>query len=147
MLDAMNTMIRLAAVCGVCAIAGTAFAQENASLLVLSKRDHTLAIVDPTTLKVRAKAPVGNDPHEVVASSDGRTAWVSNYGSGLYNTLAVIDLVNAKALPPVDLGVLHGPHGLDFADGKVWFTAETNKIIGRIAVSYTHLTLPTIYSV
>ena len=132
MLEAMNTMIRLAAVCGVCAIAASAFAQQNASLLVLSKRDHTLAIVDPTTLKVRAKAPVGNDPHEVVASADGRTAWVSNYGSGQYNTLAVIDLVNAKALPSVDLGVLHGPHGLGFADGTVWFTAETNKIIGRV---------------
>jgi len=131
-LGAMKTMLCLVAACGVWAIAGAAFAQGNASLLVLSKRDHTLAIVDAKTLKVGAKVPVGNDPHEVVASSDGRMAWVSNYGSGQYNTLAVIDLVNAKALPAVDLGVLHGPHGLDFADGKVWFTAETNKIIGRV---------------
>ena len=125
-------MVRLAAVCGVCAIAATAIAQENATLLVLSKRDHTLAIVDAKTLKVSAKVPVGNDPHEVVASADGRKAWVSNYGGGQFNTLATIDLINAKALPAVDLGVLHGPHGLDFADGKVWFTAETNKIIGRV---------------
>ncbi len=102
------------------------------SLLVLSKRDHTLAIVDPVTLKVGARIPVGNDPHEVVASADGRTAWVSNYGSGQFNTLAVLDLMNAKALPAVDLGVLHGPHGLDFVGGKVWFTAETNKVIGRV---------------
>src|SRR5262249_29409543 len=34
------------------------------SLLVLSKRDHTLAIVDPATLKVVTKMPVGDDPHE-----------------------------------------------------------------------------------
>jgi len=100
------------------------------SLLILSKHDHTIAIVDPATLKVVAKAPVGNDPHEVIASSDGKTAYVSNYGSGAFNTLAVIDLVAQKALASIDLGALRGPHGLDFAGGKVWFTAEAAKAIG-----------------
>src|SRR5215467_3823872 len=80
------------------------------TLLALSKRDHTLAIVDPSTLKVLAKAPVGNDPHEVIASSDGKTAYVSNYGGGAYNTLAVVDLVSQKALQQIDLGPLRGPH-------------------------------------
>ncbi len=100
------------------------------ALLALSKRDHTLAIIDPATLKIIAKAPVGNDPHEVIASSDGKTAYVSNYGFGAYHTLAVIDLVGQKALPSIDLGALRGPHGLDFAGGKVWFTAEAAKAIG-----------------
>lgn len=100
------------------------------ALLALSKRDHTLAIVDPTTLKVVARVPVGNDPHEVIASTDGRTAYVSNYGFGAYNTLAVVDLVDQKALPAVDLGPLRGPHGLAFIGGKVWFTAEGAKAIG-----------------
>ncbi len=100
------------------------------TLLALSKRDHTLSIVDPGSLKVLAKVPVGNDPHEVVASTDGRTAYVSNYGFGTYNTLAVIDLVEQKPLPQIDLGALRGPHGLAFAGGKVWFTAEVAKAIG-----------------
>ena len=100
------------------------------TLLALSKRDHTLSIVDPGSLKVLAKVPVGNDPHEVVASTDGRTAYVSNYGFGTYNTLAVIDLVEQKPLPQIDLGPLRGPHGLAFAGGKVWFTAEVAKAIG-----------------
>ncbi len=101
------------------------------SLLVLSKRDHTLAMVDPSSLKVMAKAPVGDDPHEVIASADGRTAYVSNYGGGSLHTLAVIDLVGQKALPSIDLGLLHGPHGLTFVGGKTWFTAEGSKVIGR----------------
>ncbi|HKH97692.1 MAG TPA: hypothetical protein VJ999_01180 [Candidatus Sulfotelmatobacter sp.] len=100
------------------------------TLLALSKRDHTLSIVDPASLKILAKVPVGNDPHEVIASSDGRTAYVSNYGFGAYNTLAVVDLVEQKPLPPVDLGPLRGPHGLFFAGGKAWFTAESAKAIG-----------------
>ena len=101
------------------------------SLLVLSKGDHTLAIVDPARLQVIAKAPVGEDPHEVVASSDGAFAYVSNYGGGAYNTLAVIDLIHQKALPSIDLGPLRGPHGLVFVGGKTWFTAEAAKAIGR----------------
>ncbi|HZD47915.1 MAG TPA: YncE family protein [Silvibacterium sp.] len=101
------------------------------SLLALSKKDHTLAIVDPATLKIVAKVPVGNDPHEVIASSDGRTAYASNYGFGAYHTLAVVDLVDQKALPSIDLGPLRGPHGLAFVGGKVWFTAEAAKAIGR----------------
>ena len=100
------------------------------SLLILSKHDHSIAIVDPASLKVIAKAPVGNDPHEVIASSDGKTAYVSNYGSGAFNTLAVIDLVAQKALASIDLGALRGPHGLDFVGGKLWFTAEAAKAIG-----------------
>lgn len=102
----------------------------TAALLALSKRDHTLAIVDPATLKVVAKVPVGNDPHEVIASTDGKTAYVSNYGFGAFNTLAVIDLVAQKPLPPVDLGALRGPHGVTFVGGKAWFTAEGAKAIG-----------------
>jgi YVTN family beta-propeller protein len=114
------------------ALSSAALAQSvpRESLLILSKQDHTLAIVDPATLKVLAKIPVGNDPHEVVASSDGKTAYVSNYGGGAFNTLAVIDLINQKPLGQIDLGALRGPHGLDFAGGKVWFTAEAAKAIG-----------------
>ena len=66
----------------------------------------------------------------MVASTDGKFAFISNYGGGAYNTLTVIDLVEQKALPAVDLGPLRGPHGLVFAGGKVWFTAEGAKVIG-----------------
>jgi DNA-binding beta-propeller fold protein YncE len=101
------------------------------ALLVLAKHDNTLAIVDPSSLKVLSRIPVGNDPHEVIASADGKTAYVSNYGFGAYHTLAVVDLIAQKALPSIDLGALRGPHGLAFAGGKVWFTAEAAKAIGR----------------
>src|SRR5271163_4672272 len=69
------------------------------ALLVLAKQDGVLLIVDPSSLQVVARIPVGSDPHEVIASTDGTTAYVSNYGFGAYNTLAVADLVAQKALP------------------------------------------------
>jgi YVTN family beta-propeller protein len=114
-----------------CLFLSSGLRAQSLSLLVLSKQDHTLAIVDPSTLQVVSKAPVGEDPHEVIASSDGSTAYVSNYGFGLYNNLYVIDLASAKDLPQIDLGPLRGPHGLTFVGGKTWFTAEAAKAIGR----------------
>ena len=111
------------------AIGVVAQSTPSRSLLALSKRDHTLAIVDPKTLQVVARAPVGPDPHEVIASSDGKTAYVSIYGGGRYHALSVIDLVAQKALPDIDTGALNGPHGLFFVGGKVWFTAEGAKAV------------------
>jgi YVTN family beta-propeller protein len=101
------------------------------SLLALSKADHVLAIIDPVTLKVIAQVPVGSDPHEVIASTDGKTAYVTIYGGGSLHELNVIDLVGQKALPTLDTRPLMGPHGITFVDGKVWFTAEGTKTIGR----------------
>lgn len=118
----------LAALLSECAIAQST---PSPALLVLSKHDHTLAIVDPTTLSVAARMPVGDDPHEVIASQDGRTAYVSNYGFGAFHTIAVLDLMTPKPLKSLDLGALNGPHGLDFQQGKLWFTAEGAKCIGR----------------
>jgi YVTN family beta-propeller protein len=111
-------------------LAACAVSDAQTFLLALSKTDQTLSIVDPATLKVLAKAPSGPDPHEVIASADGKTAYISNYGGGAYNTLGVIDLVGQKALTSIDLGALRGPHGLQFAGGKLWFTAEGSKAFG-----------------
>lgn len=120
-----------------CALSTGLHAQST--LLVLSKQDHTLAAVDPAHLKVLWKAPVGEDPHEVIASTDGSRAFVSNYGFGAYHTLAVIDLRAHRALPSIDLGALHGPHGLYYLDGKLWFTAEGSKALGRLDPATGHV--------
>lgn len=101
------------------------------TLLALSKTDHTLAMVDPVTFNVIARIPVGEDPHEVIASSDGKTAYVSIYGGGSLHELNVIDLVAQKPLANIDTRPLFGPHGLTFVNGEVWFTAEGSKSVGR----------------
>jgi YVTN family beta-propeller protein len=100
------------------------------ALLVLSKGDLALEVVDPATLKVLWSVASGPDPHEVAASPDGRFAYISNYGSGAYHTITPVDLQAKKALTPIDLGALTGPHGLDHVGGKLWFTAEGAKVFG-----------------
>jgi YVTN family beta-propeller protein len=102
------------------------------ALLALSKDAHTLSIVDPATLQVVTRVAVGPDPHEVVALADGKTAFVSNTGSGRFHQIDVIDLVGQRQLPSVDTGPLLGPHGLASMGNKVWFTAEGAKAIARL---------------
>jgi DNA-binding beta-propeller fold protein YncE len=115
-------------------IAPPAVAQSpSPALLVLEKSDNSLAIVDPATFKIIGRVPAGPDPHEIVVSSNGKLAYISNYG-GLgseLNTISVVDIAGQKALPPIQLGALHSPHGLCYAGNKLYFTVETNKAIGR----------------
>jgi hypothetical protein len=52
----------------------------------------------PATLNILARIPVGEDPHEVVASTDGKTAYVCIYGGGSFHEINIIDLVAQKTL-------------------------------------------------
>jgi YVTN family beta-propeller protein len=113
-------------------LAATAQTPSKA-LLILEKNGTQLDIIDPASLKTVAKVPAGQDPHEVIASEDGKLAFITNYGGAQspLHMISVIDLVAQKALDPIDLGALHGAHGVDFAGGELYFTAETSKAIGR----------------
>src|ERR1700730_15526892 len=126
------TVIKYSAVILFCIFPTVLKAAEtpSVSLLALSKGEQTLSIIDPTNLAVIARVPTGPDPHEVTASDDGKLAYISNYGGGAYNTITVVDLVEQKTLPIIDLGALRGPHGLAFTGGKLWFTAEAAKAVG-----------------
>jgi DNA-binding beta-propeller fold protein YncE len=112
----------------------TAIAQSpSPALLVLEKSANSVAIVDPGTFKIVGRVAAGADPHEIVVSSNGQIAYISNYG-GLgsdLNTISVVDIAARKALAPISLGALHSPHGLCYAGNKLYFTAETNKVVGR----------------
>src|SRR5882724_4200567 len=73
--------------CGLLTLAGVwsvAAAQEpgetpsEGRLLVLNKGEDTLTVLDVPSYRALATIPVGKEPHEVVATPDGRKAYVSN---------------------------------------------------------------------
>ncbi len=118
--------------CSPLANAQSATPTPSPALLVLNKAENSLAIVDPATQKVVARIPTGEGPHEIAASSDGKLAVVTNYGAkDPGHSLSVIDLTTQKEIHRVDLGPLGRPHGILFADGEFYFTAELNKLIAR----------------
>jgi YVTN family beta-propeller protein len=106
---------------------------QSARLLVLNKEDATLAIIDPASGKTLGTVPVGQGPHELVTSTDGKWAFASNYGTGPApgHTISMIDLAARKELRRIDVAPLSRPHGLAFVNGKLYFTAEANRKIAR----------------
>ena len=102
------------------------------ALLAISKVEHRLSVIDLATLTIVAHYPVGPDPHEVVTTPDGRTAYVSNMVDGNGHEIDVIDLAGQKALPALDTGPLKGTHGLVYRDGKLWFTAQGAKSVAQL---------------
>src|SRR5579885_3150496 len=118
---------------GVLAVtSASAAAARSAVLLVLNKASNELAIVDPVSHQVLGRVPTGLSPHEVTASADGRLAFVSNYGTGEApgNSISVIQIEPPKEVRRFLLDPMSRPHGIWFAGGRVYFTAEANKLIG-----------------
>jgi DNA-binding beta-propeller fold protein YncE len=115
---------------------------QQARLLVAEKGQQSLAIVDPVSGKVLASVPEGGvTGHEVIASPDGRLAFVPIYGnSGVGKpgsdgrTLTVIDIATQKVVNLVDFG--HGvrPHCplIGPKDGLLYVTTELNQTITLI---------------
>ena len=110
-------------------VANAAAAQTGtgARLLVLLRNASALAIVEPASGKVLGRVPVGRDPHEVAVTPDGLTAFVASPSEGI----SVIDVKAMKELRRVDTGAFSAPHDVLFAGGKLYFTAEGFKTIGR----------------
>jgi len=121
-------------------------------LLVANKGDHTLGIIDPVAgRQVATVEESGITGHEVIASPDGRTAYVPIYGdSGVGRpgsdgqTMDVIDIASRRRVATIDFGRPERPHCPQFGpDGRLYVTTEvtntltvidpkTNRIVDRI---------------
>ena len=111
-------------------------------LLIVNKGGQTLGIVDPLAGKqVATVADSGVTGHEVIASPDGRTAYVPIYGnSGVGkpgtdgSKIDVIDIASRKVTGSIDFG--HGvrPHCalIGPKDGMLYVTTELEKSISII---------------
>ena len=122
-------VVSLVALVALTAASGSLSAQEPSSerLLVLLRDASALAIVDPASGTVLGRVPTGRDPHEVTASADGRLAFVASPSDGI----SVIDIATQREIRRVNPGPGSGPHDVLFVDGKVYFTIEGYKSIGR----------------
>ena len=110
-------------------VASVAPAQTNQTgrLLVLLRNASALAFVDPASGNVVGRVPVGRDPHEVTVTPDGSTAFVASPGVGI----SMIDVRAMKEIRRIDTGTASAPHDVLYAGGKLYFTAEGYKSIGR----------------
>jgi YVTN family beta-propeller protein len=108
-------------------------------LLVANKGEHTLGLIDPVADRQIAAVPEsGVTGHEVVASPDGKLAFVPIYGnSGVGmpgtdgSTLDVIDLGARRIVRTIDFGRGVRPHCAVFGpkDGMLYVTTELDKSV------------------
>lgn len=121
-------------------------------LLVTNKADQTLGIIDPVAgVQLATVKQSGYTGHELVASPDGRTAYVPIYGDAGVGrpgsdgrTLDVIDLASRRIVTTIDLGRPERPHDPKFGpDGRLYVTTEltdsvtvidprTNQVVDRL---------------
>ena len=111
-------------------------------LLVANKGDQSLGIIDPREEKQMAEVPEGGiTGHEVIASPDGKTAYVPIYGNsgvGKPGTdgdhMVVIDLASRKVIGSVNFGRGIRPHCPLFGpkDGLLYVTTELDQTISII---------------
>ena len=108
-------------------------------LLVANKGEHTLGLVDPTEgRQIATIAESGVTGHEVIASPDGKLAFVPIYGNsgvGLPGTdgrtIDVINLADRRIVHTIDFDRGVRPHCPIFGpkDGMLYVTTELDKAI------------------
>ena len=148
-------LLSLAAVTGILltGISLIGAAPPSGLLLVANKGEHTLGIIDPVAARqVATITETGITGHEVVASPDGKLAFVPIYGnSGVGqpgtdgSTIDVIDLNRKRIIHTIEFGRGVRPHCPIFGpkDGLLYVTTEldnavtvidphTFKIVGKI---------------
>ena len=112
--------------------AGSVAVAQGPALVVLNKAQASASIISLADGRTIATMPVGDGPHEVAVSPDGKWAVAANYGGRTPgNSLTVLDLRNRKAVRTIDLGTYGRPHGIAWMpDGKhVVVTSEQAKAL------------------
>ncbi len=102
------------------------------NLIVTAKTAHKVHFLDAATLTINATLDMPGSTHELALSADGRTAYGSVYGDGIFakrvnpdRRIVVIDLPSKRLARIIDLGAIYAPHGLMMdEDGTLWSSGE-----------------------
>jgi DNA-binding beta-propeller fold protein YncE len=107
------------------------------NLIVTAKTAHKVHFLDAETLTVSKTIDMPGSTHELALSPDGRTAYGSVYGDGIFikrvnpdRRIVVIDLPSKTLTRVIDLGETYAPHGVMMdASGALWSSAELGNAV------------------
>jgi len=97
----------------------------SVALLVGEKNGGRLAIIDPESLEIVARIPVGGNFHEL--ATDGKFAYMGTSLPGI----TVADVAAQRRVESIDTSPFGGFHGLFVAGGKVYIGHEQTRMISR----------------
>jgi YVTN family beta-propeller protein len=106
-------------------------------LIVTAKTAHKVHFFDAETLTLSKTIDMPGSTHELALSADGRTAYGSIYGDGIFikrinpdRRIAVIDLPSKSLARVIDLGETSAPHGIMMDSfGALWCSAELGNAV------------------
>ena len=136
-IPSIQKLTALTALTGIVVVAAASVLAAQTSSPVLlaalraSKKNGALAFIDPASGKILARVPTGDDPHGVTATPDGKTAYVANTSGKGGDSISIIDLAARKEVARVQTGPGSRPHDILVTGGKVYFTAQGYKAVGR----------------
>lgn len=107
------------------------------TLVVTNKSPSTATIIDVESGRTLATLPTGRGPHEIVLTSDGSTAVVTDYGGPPRKTLTVMDVPSRRVVRTIDLGEYLAPHGIQFLPGDS-VVAVTTEVTGHVVLVNIH---------
>ncbi len=112
-------------------VAGAQVPGLTGTVIVTNKGPGAATIVDVASGRALASLPTGNGPHEIVLSSDGALAVVTDYGTGPApaSSLTVIDVPGLRVARTIDINPYLRPHGIVFlpGDSLVAVTSEATQ--------------------
>ena len=106
-------------------------------LIVTAKTAHKVHFLDAATLTLSKTIDMPGSTHELALSADGRTAYGTVYGGGIFaknvdpdRRIVVIDLPSQSLSRVIDLGEIYAPHGIMMdQDGAVWCSGELGNAV------------------
>jgi DNA-binding beta-propeller fold protein YncE len=107
------------------------------NLIVTAKTAHKVHFLDAATLEMTATIDMPGSTHELALSADGRTAYGSVYGDGIFikrvnpdRRIVVIDLPSKSLTRVIDLGAVYAPHGVMMDEaGTLWSSGELGNAV------------------
>lgn len=107
------------------------------NLIVTAKTAHKVHFLDAATLTMQATIDMPGSTHELAISADGRTAYGSVYGDGVFakrvnpdRRIVVIDLPSRSLARVIDLGAVYAPHGVMMDErGTLWSSGELGNAV------------------
>jgi DNA-binding beta-propeller fold protein YncE len=106
-------------------------------LIMIDKLGSLVRFFDPNMLKEISTLTIDGTPHELAISPDRKTAYIPNYGDGVYgrnpnpgHTIAVIDLATRKVRANIDISPNVAPHGLQVdANGTLYASCDISRTL------------------
>ncbi|HVV73249.1 MAG TPA: SMP-30/gluconolactonase/LRE family protein, partial [Verrucomicrobiae bacterium] len=83
-------------------LAGLAIRPSSGRIYACNEANHEVWVINPETLLLEGRIPVGQHPHSCVLGADRRHLYVSNWGS---QSISVVDTEKGRQVREIEVGV------------------------------------------